>query len=263
MLNLTVEAIKDYQTCALLYDYRHRQELTEPIQSRELMAQRYENTLRRVISFFFYKRQGGITPSYNALVHRWEKLWFPKDMTAYDLAVEQHESAHGNYASYSNMAISSLIKFYEDFSKKIGDPILLDEKFHVPLTKTIKIEGRFDLVLQLKNDFYVIKWLTKSRRMNLSGYMMDFAVLRHAFEYRNQNRDYTVNYFMYDVGSPTPGFIDADPSIADLNALRFWATEMEEAKAFVPRRGLTAYCKKCPFDRPCSKFELTQEMFDE
>ena len=40
----------------------------------------------------------------------------------------------------------------------------------------------------------------------------------------------------------------------DIDSLKFWADELEQAQNFVPRRGLTWYCKKCPFDKPCSKW---------
>jgi hypothetical protein len=218
------------------------------------MSQRYENTLRKVVAFFFYKRQAGVTPSYNALVHRWEKLWFPKEMTAYDLAVEQHEGFHGNYATFSNLAVSALMKFYEDFSKRIGDPVMLDEKFFVPLSKEIKLEGRFDLVLQFRDTFYVIKWSSSARRLGMSNFIMDFAALKHAFEYRNRGRKYNVVYRLYDVGSQNPGFIEVEPTDDEVNALVYWAHDINDTRAFVPRRGLTAYCKKCPHDTPCSKF---------
>ena len=81
MKELTIEAIKDYQTCALLYSYRHDQKLPETIMSRDLITARFENTLKSVINYFFYKKQGGIVPSYASLLNRWEKLWFSKDAT--------------------------------------------------------------------------------------------------------------------------------------------------------------------------------------
>src|SRR3954469_24970284 len=114
MILVSSKSILDYQTCARLYDYRHNDQLYEITPKRELLADRFENTLKRVLSFFFYKRQGGITPSYSALLSRWERLWFPKDMSSYDLVIEQHESAYGNMASYSNEAAAALLQFYDD-----------------------------------------------------------------------------------------------------------------------------------------------------
>ena len=36
MLNLSVNAIKDFQICERLYDYRHREKTPETIYSRDL-----------------------------------------------------------------------------------------------------------------------------------------------------------------------------------------------------------------------------------
>jgi hypothetical protein len=108
---LTIESIKDYETCALLYNYRHQEKLAETIPSRELFSLKFENTIKSVINFFFYKKQAGVTPSYSSLLNRWEKLWFPKDTTAYDLIHEQHESFYGNTSSLTSKAAAALLDF--------------------------------------------------------------------------------------------------------------------------------------------------------
>jgi len=46
----------------------------------------------------------------------------------------------------------------------------------------------------------------------------------------------------------------------DLNALEFWLNEMSQKKNYVPRRGLTYYCKRCPFDTPCSKWTFKKDV---
>lgn len=248
---LTTDAIKDFQICALLYDLRHKETIGEPILGRELLARRYEETLKRVASFFFYKKQSGNTPSYNAILNRWEKLWFPKEMTPYDMAVEQHEAWHGNLASYNTDAAVALMKFHEDFADDSWQPILIDEKFLVPLTREVRISGQFDLVLRKGEEHRVVKYAGRLRRPPMNTLMMDFAVLRHAFESRNEQRR-KVSYHLYDLGSSKPGFVKARPTKSDLNALHFWVNQAAKTEVYAPRRGLTAYCRGCPFDRPCS-----------
>lgn len=258
MLTLTVEAIKDFQVCELFYDFRYRKEENELHIGRELMAQRFENTLKKVASFFFYRKQAGVTPSYNALINRWEKLWFPKDMDAYDLAVEQHEVAHGNLASYSNAAAMALMQFHEDFSEDFSDPILIGESFLITMGPNLRLEGTIDLVLRKAGEYRVIMWSGKTRRPSVGSLILDFAAQKMAFEYRNENMSRSASYGMYDLASSKPGYVPVEPSKDDVSALQYWANSIvskdDHEEVYVPRRGYTAYCKGCPFDRPCEKW---------
>ncbi len=263
MHELSPQGIKDFQICALLHDFRHRQELPEAISSQEILAQRYENVLKRVIFFYFYRRQGGVVPSFNVLVNRWEKLWFPKEMTAYDIALMQNNQYQGNIVSYSNSAAESLTAFYEDFTttyKNLGEPILIDEEYVVPLSKNLKLKGKIDLVMRLGKNITVIKLVTRSKRSPLGNHMMDLAAMRYAFAYRNNSKDVNIDYKLYDVGTNSPGFVDLVAKAEDVRALLYWAQEAYSTETFVPRRGLTAYCKGCPFDSDCKKFVISDEM---
>ena len=255
LLTLSVDSIKDFQTCARLYDYRHAQGLRESIGKRELMAIRFENTLKKVVSFFFYKKQGGTIPSYAALLNRWERLWFPKEMTAYDLAVEQHESAYGNLSSYSNDAAAALLKFYEDFTNDPSIPILIDEEFVLPLKREVRLSGSLDLVLRKDGGYQVIKWSAKSRRPSMGSLVLDFAAQKAAFDYRNHERRISAEYGLYDLASAKPGFVPFEVGQEDINALMFWANEAFEEEVYPSRRGLTHYCKSCPFDKMCSTWK--------
>lgn len=252
MFSITVESLKDFQTCARLYDYRHQDKLETPVYARELLSQRFESTLQKVVYFFFYKKQAGITPSYNALLNRWERLWFPKGTDAYDIAMEQHESWHGNLASCSNAATGNLMKFHEDFMSLNADPIVIDEKYHVPLTRTIRLDGSIDIVLRSGSSYSVIKWSAKQRRPAMGSLLADFSALRFAFEYRMRLRG--ARYYLYDLGSSKPGLIEVYPNDDDMNAFLFWAQELTEEKVFAPRRGLTSYCRGCEYDKPCSEW---------
>lgn len=253
MRTLQIEAIKDYQVCELFYDYRYEKAEPEAILGRELMAQRFENTLKRVASFFFYKKQGLITPSYNALLSRWQKLWFPKGLDAYDLSLEQHESAHGNLASYSTAAAATLLQFHEDFADTTAEPVMIDEKYLVPLGDGVRLEGSIDLVLRQKDKYKVIKWSGRQKRPPAASLNMDFAALKWAFEYRNESRR-RVSYGLYDLASTRPGFVPVHPSDDDVNALMFWANDIQDNDLYVPRRGFTAYCRGCAFDTQCAKW---------
>lgn len=256
MKELTVEAIKDYEVCALLYDYRHNQKMSEPILSRDIFSQKFENTLKSVINFFFYKKQGGFTPSYASLLNRWEKLWFPKDTTAYDLIHEQHESFYGNTSSLTSKAAAALLDFYEKYSEDSSVPMAIDQDFCIPVGKTTKINGNFDLILFENGEYYIYKWVFNFRNSHVSLYQMDFAVLQEAFNHKFPGKISKAHFGYYDILSSTKKFVEYDINSDDSKALKYWCSTIEGDEAYVPRRGLTAYCKKCPFDKPCSKWKL-------
>lgn len=240
-------------------------EMYEQIPSRELMSLRYENTIKKLAAFFFYKKQGGIVPSVSAILNRWEKLWFPKDSSAYDIAVEKHESLWGNVSSMNTKAVNCIMQFYEDFANDNKDPILINEDFIVTVSKTVRLSGVFDLVLRdpLSKRISVIKWIATPKRPNLSSLSIDFSILKYAFESKNPDKIGDIRYYAYDIGSERNDLIEMDIRQFDINSLIYWAKQIAASETFVPRRGLTSYCKKCPFDAPCRDFCVTSEMIAE
>lgn len=258
ILSLNAKSIKDYQTCARLFDYRHNDKLYESINKRELAVDRFEETMKRVVTFFFYKKQGGNVPSYSALLNRWERLWFPKGTDAFDIATEQHSGLYKNNASYTTEASSALLAFYEKFAEDDGEPYLVDDNFIVPFTDKIKLEGSFDLVLRYRpqRTFVVMKWSARGKKPALSNLNVDFSILKHAFNYKTTSiTGYNKIYGLYDLTSSKPGFEIVKVTKEDLDALTFWASSIVEEKVFPSRRGLTPYCKVCPFDRECKDWK--------
>lgn len=261
MLTTTVDAIKDYQVCARYYKYLYLDDLFVPSNPREILYQQFETSLKKIASFYFYKRQAGVIPSYNSLINRWEKIWFPKNMDALDMAVRKNEVMHGNLASMSNTAAVSLIKFHEDFSNKSIDPLLIDETFLVQIDNNIRLLGSFDLILRDRDEYKVIMWCGRKRRPAINSLLLDFAALRVAFEHRNKGKKLSVKYYLYDLGTAKPGFVEFHPTDNDVNVLMYWLRELYYDECHVPRRGLTAYCKGCPFDSPCEKFQEWPELY--
>lgn len=255
MKELTVEAIKDYQTCALLYNYRFLEKVPETIPSREIVSTRFENTLKSVINYFFYKKQGGIIPSYSSLLNRWEKLWFNKNTTAYDLIHEQHESFYGNTASLTSKAAAAILEFYNTNVNSNAIPMAVDQQFYLPINKSIKINDKFDLILFDNNQYFVYKWAFNYRSSHSNLYQIDFSVLREAFKHRFPEKINKTKFGYYDILSSSQSFVEFEVGAEDSKALKYWCATIEEDKKYVPRRGLTAYCKKCPFDKPCSKWK--------
>lgn len=255
MKELTIQSIKDYEICALLYDYRHQQKLAETIPSRDLFSQKFENTIKSVINFFFYKKQGGFTPSYSSLLNRWEKLWFPKGTTAYDLTHEQHESFYGNTASLTSKAAAALLDFYNTYSEDDSIPMAIDQQFCIPVGNKTKINGNFDVILFKNGEYFIYKWVFNFRHSNASMYQVDFSVLHEAFAHKFPGKASKAHFGYYDILSANQKFVEYEINADDSKSLKYWCSTIEEDDKLVPRRGLTSYCKKCPFDKPCSQWK--------
>jgi len=252
---VTPKGLKDFQTCALLYKYRHEDQLLEKIQSRDLVTERFENTIKEIIYYFFYKKQGGYAPSYSSLLNRWEKLWFSKDVSHYDIITEKHESAYGNNASLTTKAAAILLSFHKNFSHQDFIPISINDECVVPVGRTAKLKYVFDVILAKGKKYYVIKFLFNYKTSHQHMYEVDFAAMKHAYSFKNPTKIKETKFGYIDFAQPKISFEEYDVDDEDVMALEFWTEEIVNEKAFVPRRGLTWYCKKCPYDKPCSKWK--------
>lgn len=254
MQTLSVEAIRDFQVCELYYEYKHKEDLGEVINAEELSNIRFENCLKKVASFFFYKKQAENTPSYTAILNRWEKLWFPKGITAYDMAVEQRSITRPNMASLSVVAAAALEKFHDFFCEDDFVPVTVDEEYLVPIDRKHTLAGSFDLVLKKGDTYRVIKWHGRRTRLKADRSLLDFAALKYAFEYRAEG-DRKIEYYIYDLASTNKHFIQMDqPTRADVEALLYWGRQAANKELCVPRRGYTAYCRGCAYDESCASW---------
>lgn len=263
MLDLDAEKIKTYQTCSLLYKYRYLDFMHEPIMTEVLIRTRFQNILKRVMTFYFYQKQEGNQPSMKSLTSRFQKLWFGDGYTAEDLFTETTHS--GNKRDKIQLAANTIqyfINFYEDFDQRKDIPLLIREDFSVPLGREIKLSGVFDLVLKDQENYSVIKWRADSgNSLKTADYFIDFAILDHAFKYRMQNKKYNqVKYYIYDFTSTNPGMHEMNINADNKYAIEYWTDLVLKDKIHAPRRGLTTHCKTCWFDSPCSKYSITEEM---
>lgn len=261
MINIDASSLKDFQMCSLLYDYRYGEgKRNEYVDIRDRRAKRFDEVMKRVIAFFFYKKQAKAEPSYQALLNRWQKLWFAAGTTAADITNAKNEIVWNSDTTYTTQAAHALLQFHEEFSNKSHqEVVLVDEKFTVPLTKEITIEGIFDVVLREKmvadNKYHykIYKWTTIAAKRPSSFWTFDIAILDYAFRHRNKTTT-SASYFLWNFGGNTIGTTELILDREDFDLLKFWADIVRGTKIFAPRRGLTAYCKSCPFDTPCSRW---------
>lgn len=255
MLNLTVEGIKDFQICERLFDYRHVQKVSEKIYSRDINSQKFEKTIKNIIYFFMFKKQSGVVPSYSAILNRWEKMWFPKNTTSYDIITEQHETVYGNMASLTTKAANALLLFYNHYSKLDFIPIAISEDYYVSTKKRSNIKDSFDVIIYLNKTFYVIKIVFNYKQSQKDLYKMDFACLKQGFENKYPDKISRVKYGYIDILSQNIGFQEYVLSEDDIVAFNDWCDKIDDTEIFMHKRGLIPYCKKCPFDDPCSKWK--------
>jgi hypothetical protein len=90
----------------------------------------------------------------------------------------------------------------------------------------------------------------------MESWAFDFAILNYAFRYRNDFKPLDVEFKLWNFGSIQPGPIHYELSDDDRNGLLHWSNRLSETDVFVPKRGLIAYCKQCPFDTPCSRWKF-------
>lgn len=254
MLSLTTDSIKDFQTCERLYDYRYVEQLPEKLYSRDIYTSRFESTIKNILYYFWYKKQAGISPSFSSLLNRWEKLWFPKNMDSYDIITEQHESAYGNVASLTTKASSVLLNFHEKYSDYNLIPIAISEDYTAVVNKNIRVEDTFDLIYHKDGFNYAVKFLFNYRTANRFMYQVDFATMYVGFKNRHPFKIDSTKFGYIDLLSDNLKFTEYEISQEDVDSVEYWGDAIFEKEVFVPRRGLTPYCKKCPFDEPCSKW---------
>jgi len=255
MSTITVEAIKDFQICERLFDYRHIQKMSEKMYSREINSDKFEKTIKNIICFFMFKKQSGSLPSYAAILNRWEKMWFPKDTNSYDIITEQHETVYGNMSSLTTKAANSLLLFYSHYSKVDFIPISISEEYYISTKKGISIKDSFDVIVYFNKTFYVIKILFNYKNSKKDIYKTDFACLKKGFESRHPDKSHLTKYGFIDMMSQNIGFQEYLLSQDDIMVFDDWCDKIDATEIFMNKRGLIPYCKKCPFDDPCSKWK--------
>lgn len=260
MFVLTSNSIKDFQLCERLYDYRHVEKLPETIYSRDLSILKFENSLRNIINFFWFKKQAGITPSYASLLKRWEKIWFPKETSHYDLSTQQHESVYGNMTSLTTQAANVILNFYETYSTLEAIPISISDDYVVAINKDIKVEDKFDLIYKNDNINYVVKFIFNYKNSHRQIYQVDFSIMYLGFKNLHPSKMSTTKFGYIDLMSNNLSFNEYEVNQQDVESINYWCDTIKNKKVFVPRRGMTSYCKKCPFDSPCSKWSFSDQV---
>lgn len=253
METISVQSLKDFQLCERLFDYRHKQKMPEKVYSRDIHAEKFESTIKSIMYFFFFKKQGGIIPSYSSLLNRWEKIWFPKNTNSYDIVTEQHETAYGNTASLTSRAAGVLLTFHEQYANSAYIPVAIDEEYNLPIGN-INLQDNFDIILYNNKKYYVTKIIFGYKYSNRDLYRTDFCTLYKAYANRHPKRIANTKFGFIDPLSQNVEFNEFQIRDEDLQYYDYWCDKILNTEILVPKRGLISYCKKCPFDEPCSNW---------
>jgi hypothetical protein len=253
MSKLSIEAIKDFQMCERLFDYRYKQEVPEKIYARDIHTEKFESTIKSIMYFFFFKKQGGIIPSYASLLNRWEKMWFPKNTNSYDIVTEQHETAYGNTASLTSKAAGILLAFHETYAESSYIPVAISEEYNLPKNK-LNIEDTFDIIFYNNKQYLVTKFIFNYKFSNRDLYRTDFCTMYQAYKNRHPERMGNVKFGFIDPLSQSLAFNEFQIRSEDIDYYNYWCDKIEKTEVYIPKRGLIPYCKKCPFDEPCSNW---------
>jgi CRISPR/Cas system-associated exonuclease Cas4 (RecB family) len=79
--------------------------------------------------------------------------------------------------------------------------------------------------------------------------------LKKGFENKHPDKINRVKYGYIDVLSQNLGFVEYHLTEDDIVMFDEWCDKIDSTEIFMPKRGLIPYCKKCPFNDPCSKWK--------
>jgi hypothetical protein len=158
-------------------------------------------------------------------------------------------------SSLTTKAAGALLNLVEYYSDPEIIPMGIDNSFIVPINKSLYIEDSFDLIYSLNKNIHVVKWVFNYKLKNEFMHVADFAVMHKGFEHSYGQKVNNAKFGYYDLIHSKPEFVEYEINSEDLDALKYWSNSIEEEKIFPSRRGVTTYCKQCPYDKQCAKWD--------
>lgn len=273
LINVTIDSLRDFEACTLFYRYAHLDEIPLRESQVKKTQQAFRDTLISVVNFFFFKKLQWQEPSYKVLENKWEKKWV-KDLSVEDVvtATTSATNAYVTDAYYTTKATAALREFHRYFADRPNlEVVLIDEPFKVALTKEVALNGTLDLVLREKRPdgkfkYHIYTWSVNMANKSSDYWATHFTSLDYAFRYRNKfDPSLDVSYYLWDFTDPTPGVRKFLIEVKDHALLKRWAKDLAQNDQYYPIRGLSSYCRKCPYDKQCRAWqpEELEEAADE
>ena len=252
MLTLKPDAIKDFLVCPLYFQYKHVDELPENQKADQIYQESYLSTLKRVASYFFYKRQAEKHVGFDALAKRWSKLWFQDDLDYTELLKTTSKNNQvGKTIKYNTAAVAALERFHSVFSEDDGIPLIIGETRTVQPTQNTRLSVDIDLMLHYDDGSRkVIKWFAGQPKFGKHFLNLEMAATQMAVTSSGAHKK-GMTYAMYDFNKPKARIEPVNLTGDDINNVIYRLRQIEERAAPNPNRGFTAYCSSCPFDTEC------------
>lgn len=259
-MEITPEQIRDYEACARYYDFKYHDKLNLKKNTRLQRTEEFEETIHRVANYYLYKKQAFGDPTLNSLWNRWQRDWYG-DITAADIARMQNSVQQRSKTAYGTRALEVMQLFYDDFKDVKGDQVFwLNEDYIVPILKQkATLSGKVDLVVRDKktNTFSIYKWINSTNIP--SDWRYNLIAADYAFKYRYNFKDIKTRHFVWSFFGAKIGAAEIALESKDFASMGYWADEMINDKVFMDRYGYSTYCKTCPYEAQCLKWNLQQE----
>lgn len=265
MINVSIDSLRDFQSCSLYYNYKYNEQLEKKITQLRKTQHLFKETLISVVNFFFFKKLSYQEPSYKTLENKWEKRWIKDNAEDAVLRVNSAQNEYPTDAFYTTKATAALLEFHRWFADKPGyEVILIDEPFIVPLNKGVALKDSFDLVLRTKKSdgtwkYHVYAWSVNLANRQTDFWSTHFTALDYAFRFRNKfDPNLDVSYYLWDFTDSKPGVRQFLIEIKDHALLKLWADRVASSEQYYPIRGLSAYCKTCVYDKECKNWSFSE-----
>lgn len=136
---LSIDGIKDYQYCPMLYHYNHVQKLKPP--KTTTIDKFAMHSLKQTFYWYFYKRQDGEYPGLAALKEKFGSLYVYDRTYAETMFMDTRTRAR----ALENKCVKSLIVFYDIFKEDKGVPLLINKEYTLEFG-SVKLFGTIPVI---------------------------------------------------------------------------------------------------------------------
>lgn len=259
-MEVTPQQIRDYEACARYYDFKYNDKLKERKNTRAARSQEFEDTIHKVANYYMYKKQAFGDPTLNSLWNRWQRDWYG-DTTPVEIAKMQNSVQQNSKVAYSTRALEVMQVFYDDFKDVKGDQVFwLNEDYIAPiLDKKAVLTGKVDLVIRQKkeNRFHIYKWINSTEP--LDSYTYELAAADYAFKYRYDFKDIETRHYVWSFYGSKIGKTEVQLEHKDFDTMGYWADQMINDEIFMHRYGYSTYCKGCPYETSCLRWQIPKK----
>ena len=164
MIEITVEALKDYCTCPQLYINKHienvhppRAKTTAGFDGHSHIMIKAQEAIDNIVGFYFHRLMDDRQVRYQTLYHRWQNEWW-SDFTGEDIANYIVPVSRANMIKINTGFINNLPRFYKKFHKPFR-PLVVDKDMIFP-SGNILLSSNIQMAYPIKEDLIrIVKFI--------------------------------------------------------------------------------------------------------